>query len=95
MGYLEKYDVKAVIECVDSKFGTRKYMIWGRSMGAVTAILYTAEFGQGPEKIAALVLDSPFADLEKVIYSLGHKKLPLLPGFMVEGMVGSLEEHVK
>lgn len=59
-------------------------MLWGRSMGAVTAITYTAEFGgQSSDKIAALVLDSPFADLEQVIHSLGEKKMPLLPSFMV------------
>lgn len=38
-------------------------MIWGRSMGAVTAILFTAKFMGNSEKIVSLVLDSPFADL--------------------------------
>lgn len=46
LGYLEKYDVKAVLEYVDSAFGSRRYLLWGRSMGAVTALLYTTDFGQ-------------------------------------------------
>lgn len=45
LGYLEKYDVQAVIEYVEKYYGgERRWMIWGRSMGAVTAILYTAKF---------------------------------------------------
>ncbi len=63
MGFLEKYDVRAVIEYVEEKFGSRRYLLWGRSMGAVTALLYTATYALYSDKIAALVLDSPFADL--------------------------------
>jgi alpha-beta hydrolase superfamily lysophospholipase len=43
-------------------------MLWGRSMGAVTAILYTAKFQFNTDKVMALVLDSPFADLWKLVY---------------------------
>ena len=46
LGYLEKYDVKAVIEYVDENYGSRRYLLWGRSMGAVTALVYAADFGQ-------------------------------------------------
>lgn len=63
LGFLEKNDLKAVIEYVEAKFGPRKWMIWGRSMGAVTAILYTAKFEQSSDRISGLVLDSPFSDL--------------------------------
>lgn len=37
--------------------------LWGRSMGAVTAILYSME----DPSIASMVLDSPFCSLQKVL----------------------------
>ena len=52
-------------------------------MGAVTAILYTAKY----HKIHALVLDSPFADLEQVIHSIVDDTLPILPSFMVSSIL--------
>jgi alpha-beta hydrolase superfamily lysophospholipase len=58
-------------------------MLWGRSMGAVTAILYTAKFQHNTDKILALVLDSPFSNLWKLIYFITEKKMPLLPQFMM------------
>lgn len=66
LGYLEKEDVKSVVEHVQRHFGKRKIIIWGRSMGAATAILYASK----QRGLAALVLDSPFSDLERVIHSL-------------------------
>jgi pimeloyl-ACP methyl ester carboxylesterase len=96
LGYLEKWDVKAVIEFVDAHFGSRKYMLWGRSMGAVTAILYTAKFqSNNCEKIVALVVDSPFANLEKMICFICEKKLPLLPQFMLENAIANLQDYAK
>lgn len=48
LGYLEREDVRVVIKYIDEHFGERKYLIWGRSMGAVTNILFTAKYGQNP-----------------------------------------------
>ena len=63
---MEKEDVKAIIDYINKKFGKRVFMLWGRSMGAVTGILYAAKY----RGICALVADSPFSDLEKVIHSM-------------------------
>jgi alpha-beta hydrolase superfamily lysophospholipase len=70
-------------------------MLWGRSMGAVTAILYTAKFQCNSDKVIALVLDSPFADLWKLMYYISEKKLPLLPRFMMENGIQNLQDYAK
>lgn len=40
-----------------------RILLWGRSMGAATAILYAAKY----QNIEGLVLDSSFSDLETLI----------------------------
>lgn len=90
LGYLEKENVRAVIEHVNHFHGKRKFMIWGRSMGAVTAILYAAKY----QRVSALVLDSPFADLKKLVKSLADDHLPILPNFLMETIFQDLESYV-
>lgn len=70
-------------------------MLWGRSMGAVTAILYTAKFHHHNDKVLGLVLDSPFSDLQKVIEYIANKKLPMVPQFMLNNTVKNLQNHIK
>jgi alpha-beta hydrolase superfamily lysophospholipase len=48
--------------------------LWGRSMGAVTALLHADR----DPSIAAIILDSPFSDLSKLVNELAYRytKLP-------------------
>jgi len=48
-----------VVEYLRSKGETSTIGIWGRSMGAVTALLYI----KNDPTIAAILVDSPFASL--------------------------------
>ena len=45
LGYLEKDDCWKVIEHVEKNFGKRQYILWGRSMGAVTTLLCAGKYG--------------------------------------------------
>lgn len=54
--------------------------LWGRSMGAVTA-LFTA--ANSPISISAIVVDSAFSSLTTLIDEYVHKSFPLVPQFMV------------
>ena len=40
LGYHEKYDIQAVLEHITSKFNIKKFILWGRSMGAAAAIKF-------------------------------------------------------
>lgn len=57
LGYFEKDDVKAVVEFLRKELNIQKIILYGRSMGAVSALRYAAE----DPNLKAIVLDSPFA----------------------------------
>lgn len=62
LGYYEKDDIAVIVEYLLSENITTRIGIWGRSMGAVTALLY----GSMDPSISCLVLDSPFSSLKKL-----------------------------
>jgi pimeloyl-ACP methyl ester carboxylesterase len=59
LGWFERDDAAAVIEALRARGGVSTIALWGRSMGAVTALMH----GHRDPGIAALVLDSPFSSL--------------------------------
>lgn len=66
LGYFEKEDVRVAIEWLRKSETVSRIALWGRSMGAATAILTTAMLQN--EGISCLVLDSPFESLVRVAY---------------------------
>lgn len=66
LGYNEKDDAAKVIEYLRGTGRVSTVALWGRSMGAATALLH----GHRDPSIAAMVLDSPFASLEQVAREL-------------------------
>ncbi|CAE7435940.1 yqkD [Symbiodinium sp. CCMP2592] len=77
LGHFEQLDLQVLIQHLRN-LGARLLGLWGRSMGAVTAILRAAEdFG-----ISALVLDSPFSNLPMVAQELVQSQVGL-PDFLV------------
>ncbi|CAN6552542.1 unnamed protein product [Malus baccata var. baccata] len=56
----QRYDLKIVVSYLRSKKQISRIGLWGRSMGAVTCLLYGAE----DPSIAGMVLDSAFSSLE-------------------------------
>jgi pimeloyl-ACP methyl ester carboxylesterase len=66
LGPRETRDTLLVIKYIRENFRVDKLFLWGRSMGAVAAIMLASEH---PEEVVALVLDSPFSDLTKMVVS--------------------------
>ena len=64
LGPKEKRDTLLVVNYLRTHFKVGQLFIWGRSMGAVAAIMLASEH---PEVAMALVLDSPFSDLTKMV----------------------------
>lgn len=63
LGAYEQQDVQTVVEYLRSLPSVSTIGIWGRSMGAVTALLYSHR----DPSIAACVVDSPFSDLVELM----------------------------
>mmetsp|Transcript_9515 Transcript_9515/g.29348 ORF Transcript_9515/g.29348 Transcript_9515/m.29348 type:complete len:580 (-) Transcript_9515:86-1825(-) len=79
LGYFEREDVEAVVSYLDTRGLTSGIGLWGRSMGAATALMYSK---RGSEMVRCMVLDSPFASLTQLARELcennGEVKVPSL-----------------
>ena len=62
LGFYEREDLKVVIEYLRNSDKVTTVGLWGRSMGAVTALMHANR----DHSIAGLVLDSPFTSLPKL-----------------------------
>ena len=90
LGYNEREDLYRVIAHVRQRYGVNEPIIWGRSMGAATAILYAAKYGG----VRAVIADSSFSDLEVLIRELSDEYAPFLPSFLVDVAIDSIQEHI-
>jgi len=91
LGWYEKADLATVIEYLRATCTVTKIGLWGRSMGAVTCILYGAE----DPSIAGMVLDSPFASLEKLMHELVESQNYSIPSMFVSMAISLLRRSVK
>ena len=66
LGYREKDDLACVISHLRSSGGVSTIGLWGRSMGAATALLHAHR----DPSIAAMLLDSAFTDLKQLAMEL-------------------------
>ncbi|CAM8988288.1 unnamed protein product [Rhodiola kirilowii] len=80
LGWNEKDDLKAVVDYLRKDGNVSMIGLWGRSMGAVTSLMYGAE----DPSIAGMVLDSPFSDLVDLMMELVDTYKIRLPKFTVK-----------
>ncbi|XP_024021470.1 uncharacterized protein LOC21400949 isoform X3 [Morus notabilis] len=80
LGWHEKDDLKTVISHLRSNKQISRIGLWGRSMGAVTCLLYGAE----DPSIAGMVLDSAFSNLYDLMMELVDVYKIRLPKFTVK-----------
>jgi pimeloyl-ACP methyl ester carboxylesterase len=67
LGFYERDDIEALIDFLREHRNATTIGLWGRSMGAVTALMH----GDRDPSIAGMVLDSPFSDLKTLVIELG------------------------
>ena len=80
LGYYESYDVGIIIDFLENLPGVGKIGLWGRSMGASTALIYAHR----DPRIKAICLDSPFANFCRLAKELTTKAINL-PEFIING----------
>jgi pimeloyl-ACP methyl ester carboxylesterase len=88
LGYHEKDDVRIIVDYVASLPGVGNIGLWGRSMGAATALLYS------DERIKAQCVDSPFADFRELSISLCKKEINI-PEFIINTVLYFIKKTVK
>ncbi|TVU32932.1 hypothetical protein EJB05_24697 [Eragrostis curvula] len=80
LGWHEKEDLKCAVTCLRANKQVSCIGLWGRSMGAVTSLLYGAE----DPLITAMVLDSAFTNLYDLMLELVDVYKIRVPKFTVK-----------
>ncbi|XWS13579.1 hypothetical protein CRYUN_Cryun36dG0049000 [Craigia yunnanensis] len=91
LGWNEKDDLKAVVDYLRADGNISLIGLWGRSMGAVTSLLYGAE----DPSIAGMVLDSPFSDLVDLMMELVDTYKFRLPKFTVKFAIQYMRKAIQ
>ncbi|GAM26335.1 hypothetical protein SAMD00019534_095100, partial [Acytostelium subglobosum LB1] len=91
LGYYEKEDISTVVKHLRETGKISTIGLWGRSMGAVTSILYAKE----DPSIAGMVLDSPFCNLYKVAEELVHSNVQKMPKLMISLGLKMIRSSIK
>lgn len=84
LGYYEREDLSCVVAHLRATHVVSTIALWGRSMGAATALM----FGDRDPSIAGMILDSPFCDLTVLCEEMVDKARN--QGIIVPGVVASL-----
>ncbi|KAF4714681.1 hypothetical protein FOZ63_022553 [Perkinsus olseni] len=90
LGYYEKDDLAAVVEYLRGSKLVSTIGLWGRSMGAVTALLH----GDRDPSIAGMI-DSAFQDMRTLSTDLAQQLGFRIPGLMLSAVLGMLRLSVK
>lgn len=94
LGYYEREDLKAVVEYLRSSTKVSTIGLWGRSMGAATALLHADR----DPTIAGIVVDSAFTNLEQLVQEIverGRKEGYTIPGFAVKIVMRFIRSSVQ
>jgi pimeloyl-ACP methyl ester carboxylesterase len=94
LGLRESEDCRVIIEYLMRNLGQKRFVLWGRSMGAVAAILYAS--GKQPH-IKSMVLDSPFSDVEQMVRDAGNSYISLgeyLALFLFSMVKNDIKQHI-
>ena len=94
LGYYEREDLQAVINHLRASGTVSTIALWGRSMGAATALMY----GSRDPTISCMILDSPFIDLATLATELverGKEHGVHVPHIVVTMVMRMLKSSVK
>ena len=90
LGYYEKEDLNSIVDFVEKFPGVGKIGIWGRSMGAVTGLMYSCN----DKRIKAQCLDSPFANFKDLAIKLCKQHI-YIPEFVINTILYFLKKTIK
>ena len=94
LGYYEREDLSCVVAHLRATNVVSTIALWGRSMGAATALM----FGDRDPSIACMILDSSFADLTQLCEEMcekGREQGIVVPGFVVSVALSMIQRSVK
>lgn len=78
-GINEANDAEEVLREADKHYNRRKLSVWGRSMGAVTAMIFASK---NSKIISNVVLDSPFRNLGVTVKKIMKRETNMPDGLI-------------
>lgn len=91
LGWYERDDVAVVVEHLRASDHVSTIGLWGRSMGASTALMYA----ERDHSLACVILDSPFASLPQLARELVESAQLQVPKFAVNLALRLIRSSVK
>lgn len=92
LGIKESEDVRLVLKNLRKKHSYSEFYLWGRSMGASTAIMYSAKYQRG-HGVEGMILDSPFSDARTMVCDLVYDNSSV-PAFLVRAALVPMESSI-
>ncbi|KAH8052300.1 palmitoyl-(protein) hydrolase [Aureococcus anophagefferens] len=93
LGIHERADVAKLIATIKARDPAAQIVLWGRSMGAASALLYCEAYDD--PAVSALVLDSPFLSLKTLADDVVKRVAPKAPRCGVACLLCCLKRSVK
>ena len=94
LGFYERDDLAAVVAHLREQGNVSTLGLWGRSMGAATALMH----GHRDPSIAGMVVDSAFSSLETLareLVDLARNQGYTIPGFVVSSALSMIKGSVR
>merc|ERR1711988_2034315 len=94
LGFYERDDLAAVVNYLRESGKVSTLGLWGRSMGAATALLH----GDRDPSIAGMVVDSSFSELETLareLVDVARQQGYTIPGFVVSSALSMIKGSVR
>ena len=91
LGYYEQNDIDCVINYLNKTKRVNRIGLWGRSMGTVTAIMYSCN---NPNKITGIIVDSPFYSLTRLIEEINKEKIKIMNNFLCNIIIKTINNKI-
>jgi pimeloyl-ACP methyl ester carboxylesterase len=94
LGYHEADDLDAVIRYLRNTKQVSTIALWGRSMGAATALMYASR----DPTVSCMILDSPFTDLQRLIEEMvdrGRRQGVNIPNWVLQVVMRLIKNSVR
>ena len=91
LGWREQNDLEILVNIVLTRYKATKIVLWGRSMGAVTALFYAKRHSM---YVNSMVLDSPFSDIKVMVQDVVSTNYRI-PGALISPILSMLAGTIK
>lgn len=81
-----------MVDYLEKRNKIHEFSLWGRSMGAVTALLFASRYNG--DRLKACIYDSPFASLKKLIKEIASNRTGL-PKFVFKPVMTMVDSFLK